>query len=126
MAYDQASSPQRTAQEGSRAIRLAVEREAITSGGWEDDVVDRVMAAHSDKITTNDGKVQGVKDAVAAYRAEKPDAFVTLSRVATNEKLPEHQRYAVSYREVLKARQRKQGLARAQSRGIRGTQRAAS
>jgi hypothetical protein len=76
------------------------------------------MDAHSDRISTTNGKIQGVKDAVEAYRAATPDAFVKLSRVATNPKLPEHQRYGTSYREVLKARARRQSLTRVQSRGM--------
>lgn len=126
MGYSTASSPQRAPQEGSRAVRMAVEREVITSGGWQDDAVDRVLATHADQITTDNGKTKGVKEAVEAYRAETPEAFVTLSRVATNTKLPEHQRYAVSYREILKVRAKRQALERAQSAGMRGTRKAAS
>jgi hypothetical protein len=59
-------------------------------------------------------------------RPAKWSAAFSISQVATNAKLPEHQRYAVSYREILKARQRKQGLAPAQSRGMRTTREAAS
>jgi hypothetical protein len=124
MSYSQASSPQRTAQEGSRAVRMAVEREVITSGGWQDDAVDRVIEAHSDQIKNDNGKTQGVKEAVAAYKTANPDAFVALSRVATNPKLPETQRYAVSYREILKARHSKHALQRAQDLGIRAAQKA--
>lgn len=84
-----------------------MEREAITSGAWEDDVVDRVLAHSSDQIT-----VGNVKDAVASYKAATPAAFVTLSATATNPNLPAHERFAFSYREVMKARQRKESLAR--------------
>jgi|SRR5579862_2897307 len=111
-------SPQRKPEEGSRAVRIAVEQESIMAGAWEADVVDRVIANDPQAIKTENGKIAGVKNAVEAYRQANPDGFIKLSSVATNEKLPATQRFGAAYREILKARSKRTGLARAQAAGI--------
>lgn len=102
----------------SRSIRLAVEHEAILAGAWEGDIVDKLMTEHGESLSVENGRVAGVKGAIDAYRTKNPDGFCKLGPLANNEKLPAMTRFAASYRDCLKARDRKKQLTSAQSRGM--------
>jgi len=102
---------------GGRLIRTEIERQAILAGAWEPDIVERLSADHGDSISVDaGGKVSGVEAALASHREKNPSAFMALSRVATNERLPAMQRFAESYKEICKHRDRNNSLARAVAR----------
>jgi len=99
-----------------QALRAKLEQALILAGAWEADAVDRVMNDYADSLSVEDGNVAGVEAAVSAYRRKNPDGFVTLGRHAMNPRLPAMQRFAAAYKDVLKARTRKQQLARQRAR----------
>ncbi|HLY00910.1 MAG TPA: hypothetical protein VKR56_00285 [Candidatus Cybelea sp.] len=98
---------QRTVRD-AQTLRASLEQALINAGAWEADVVDRVMSDHAETLSMEDGKVAGVEAAVASYRRKNPDGFVPLGRIASNPRLPAMQRFAAAYKDVLKARDRKQ------------------
>ncbi len=104
--------------DAGRSIRLELERELISAGAWQENAVDRVLEQHGASITTEHGKVSGVKDAILAYRDKNPEGFCKLGPLASNEKLPPMQRFANAYRDCVKFRDKQRALTAAQSRGM--------
>jgi hypothetical protein len=101
----------------AQVLRSVVEKSLILAGAWEQDAVDRVLTNYSESIAVDeDGNVTNVESAIKAYRRENPDAFIELGRVAQNPRLPEMQRFAAAYKDILKARQRRISLERYQAK----------